>query len=142
MPMGKSGVGAVVSQSRKSGCGLVIFSRAFSSSFSQRMSRWQFCSISQWPRAEAVSSSCRATWEEEEEEWILRHASWNKWTTTMQLGGSTCNKYVCTCTCMYYINGKLDEEVTCTTNIHTTLMQKAFFSFKKTAHFFLALSHG
>ena len=48
------------------------------------------------------------------------------------------NMYVC----MYYVNGKLDEEVTCTTNIHTTLMQKAFFSFKKTAHFFLALSHG
>ncbi len=61
MPIGNSGVGAVVSQSLKSGWGLVSCSRAFSNSFSQRMSRWQFCSMSQWPLVEAVSNSCRAT---------------------------------------------------------------------------------
>ena len=39
IPIGKSGVGAVVSQRRKSGCGLVILSRAFSRSMSQRTSK-------------------------------------------------------------------------------------------------------
>ena len=62
MPMGKSAVGCVVSQSLKSGCGLVMLSRAFSSSLSQWMRRWQFCSISQWPLWAAVSSSCSATY--------------------------------------------------------------------------------
>ena len=57
IPTGNSGVEAVVSQRRKSGCGLVRFSRAFSRDCSQRMSRWTFCSISQWPRVDAVSSS-------------------------------------------------------------------------------------
>ena len=61
IPIGNSGVGAVVSQSLKSGWGLVIFSRAFSSSLSQRISRWQFCNISQCPRVDAVSKSWRAT---------------------------------------------------------------------------------
>lgn len=62
IPTGNSGVGAVVSQRRKSGCGLVSFSRAFSRDCSQRMSRWTFCSISQCPRVDAVSSSWRATY--------------------------------------------------------------------------------
>ena len=62
IPTGNSGVGAVVSQRRKSGCGLVSFSRAFSRDCSQRMRRWTFCSISQWPRVDAVSSSWRATY--------------------------------------------------------------------------------
>lgn len=59
--MGKSAVGWVVSHSLKSGWGLARFSKAFSSSFSQWMSRWQFCSISQCPRWAAVSSNCSAT---------------------------------------------------------------------------------
>lgn len=61
IPMGKSAVGWVVSHSLKSGWGLARFSKAFSSSFSQWMSRWQFCSISQCPRWAAVSSNCSAT---------------------------------------------------------------------------------
>lgn len=60
--MGNSEVGSVVSHSLKSGWGLVIFSKAFSSCCSHRINRWQFCNINQCPRVEAVSKSCRASW--------------------------------------------------------------------------------
>lgn len=62
MPMGKSLMGSVVSQRRKSGWGLVILSSVFSRSFSHFTNRWQFCSISHWPRATAVSNSWNANY--------------------------------------------------------------------------------
>lgn len=60
IPIGNSGVGSVVSQSLKSGCGLLILSRTFSSSLNHFTSKWQFWSISHWPLAIAVSRSCKA----------------------------------------------------------------------------------
>ena len=63
IPMGKVCIGSVVSQSRKSGWGLTSFSNCFSKSLSHFTNKWQFCNINHWPRATAVSSNCKATWE-------------------------------------------------------------------------------
>lgn len=62
IPMGKVCIGSVVSQSLKSGWGLTSFSSCFSSSRNHFTNRWQFCNISHWPRAIAVSKSCNATY--------------------------------------------------------------------------------
>ena len=73
MPMGKLGVGSVVSQRRKSGWGLTNFSSCFSRSCSHFTNRWQFCNISHWPRAMAVSSNCRATWKYRQGGQLMTH---------------------------------------------------------------------
>ena len=61
IPIGKLRVGSVVSHKRKSGWGLVRCSNCFSNCCNQWESKWQFCSISHWPRAMAVSRYWTAT---------------------------------------------------------------------------------